>query len=38
MAGYGSSIGKGCNAADAVATLNPKGRKRFCRTAEQKDE
>jgi len=28
----------GRNAADAVATLNPKGRKRFWRSAEQKDE
>jgi len=32
-----SSIGKGRNAADAVATLNPKGWKRFWRTAEQQD-
>jgi len=33
-----NGIGKGRNAADAVATLNPKGRKRFWRTAAQKDE
>jgi len=37
-AANGASIGKGRNAADAVATLNPKGRKRFWRTAQQKDE
>jgi len=31
-------MGKGRNAADAVLPLNPKGRKRFWRTAQQKDE